>query len=245
MRAKPGGSDFHRQLLPQVRHHISPMYWWWQGVVRRLLGTSIDERRFRQRGRVEIQATLTNVSLPHRQWLADRLLALPDVTEILEIGCGWGANLEVLAMRAPSLRLTGIDINSTSIEEGRARFVSCGLDQIRLLEGQADRLEQLESGAADVVFTDAVLLYIGPDKIEICIQEMRRIARRAVVLLEMHLDGAGTDGSYTRDGWVRDYSLLCRRILGNRVNISRMPPEMRPAGRWPKYGSLIEVSLHN
>jgi hypothetical protein len=87
-----------------------------------------------------------------------------------------------------------------------------------------------------------MLLYIGPDKIQVCIEEMRRIARRAIILLEMHMDGIGLDGVYTRDGWVRDYRVLCNQF-GSDTKLIRMPPEARPAGRWPKYGTLIEVKL--
>lgn len=212
-------------------------------MLRRIVGTSIDERRFRRRESSEIRATLTNGLLPHRQWLAQHLLAIPDMKQILEIGCGWGANLEVLAKRDRSLKLAGVDINLPSIKKGQVRFMSLGLENIKLFEGRANNLEKFKDGSIDVVFTDAVLLYIGPDQIEGCIREMKRVARKAVVFLEMHQEGICIGGRYTRDGWVRDYGVLCRKVLSADVHIRPMPSEARPAGRWPVFGTLVEIRL--
>ncbi len=227
-------------------------YWWLQGIRRRCIGTRVDEKIWKRRSHSHVRKGLVNVTLPHRVWLVDRILCHFGITSqnndgqvhasILEIGCGCGANLEVLARHAPSIRLIGVDISPASIEVGRERFAELGMRGVTLLEGRADNLGGFANGSVDVVFTDAVLLYIGPDKIKTCIEEMRRIARRAIILLEMHLDGMGLDGVYTRDGWVRDYRVLCEQ-LGYETKLLPMPPETRPAGRWPKYGTLIEVKL--
>ena len=209
-------------------------------------------RQSGKRSYSHVRKGLVNVLLPHRVWLVDKILSHLEITSqrnlelghtsVLEIGCGCGANLEVIARRAPLLRLVGVDISPASIAVGRERFAELGLRVITLVEGQADNLSGFADASIDVVFTDAMLLYIGPDKIQACIEEMRRIARRAIILLEMHMDGIGLDGSYTRDGFVRDYRGLCKQ-LGNDIKLTRMPPEKRPAGRWPKYGTLIEVRV--
>jgi ubiquinone/menaquinone biosynthesis C-methylase UbiE len=148
----------------------------------------------------------------------------------------------VIARRIPSLRLSGLDISPASVAVGSERFAELGLGNIALIEGQADDLSGFENASADVVFTDAVLMLVGPDKIQSCIEEMIRVARRSIILLEMHIDGVGFGGTYTRDGWVRDYKALFKQ-LGYDIKLVRMPPEVRPAGRWPKYGAYIEVRL--
>ncbi len=74
-----------------------------------------------------------------------------------------------------------------------------------------------------------MLLYIGPDKILRCIKEMGRVAKRAVILLEMHKDGIGLNGSYTRDGWVRDYRELLKK-LSPHIKLTRMPAEKKQVG---------------
>jgi hypothetical protein len=55
-------------------------------------------------------------------------------------------------------------------------------------------LRDFANASEDVVFMDALLLYIGPDKIQICIGEMRHVAKRSIILLEMYMDREGIDG---------------------------------------------------
>lgn len=69
-------------------------------------------------------------------------------------------------------------------------------------------MRDFANASEDVVFMDALLLYIGPDKIQICIGKMRHVAKRSIILLEMHMDRVGIDGTYTRDGWLRGYRVL-------------------------------------
>lgn len=66
-----------------------------------------------------------------------------------------------------------------------------------------------------------MLLYIGPDKVLLCIEEMGRIAKRAVILLEMHRDGTGLNGFYKRNSWVADYRKLCKQ-LSLHIKVTRM-----------------------
>lgn len=77
------------------------------------------------------------VSLPYRVWLVDSILTHLEISSqeipaklhaaVLEIGCGCGANLEVIAHHAPLLRLVGVDISPVSIAVGRDRFAELGL----------------------------------------------------------------------------------------------------------------------
>lgn len=227
-----------------LRRLASPAYWRLQWAIRLVFGSAIDERRFRNRSRASVRWSFTNVDLPHRAWLADALLARGEVRDILEVGCGWGANLEVLARRSPDVRLTGVDISRQSISEGADRFAGSGLDRIHLVIGAASDLGAFEDGAFDIVFTDAVLLYVGPDKIYQSVHEMLRVTRRRLVMLEFHEAGFGADGRYTPDGWVRDYPSLMQRVLpGATVDVTPLPPDARPAGRWPQRGTLIDVLL--
>lgn len=228
-----------------MRHKFSPAYWWGQRVLRSLLGSKIEEWRFRHRDRADVRCGFSNVSLPHRKWLVDRLLS-DNPVDLLEVGCGWGPNLEVLAGRAPGLRLTGVDISPASVAEGRTRFAPTSpfYDRVWLMEGRADDLSGFGDMSVDIVFTDALLIYIAPDKIERCIREMMRVARQRVVLLELHESRAGARGRYTRDGWIRDFEALLYQIAGQAaVTLTPLPPELRSAGRWPEFGMLIDVNI--
>ncbi len=207
-----------------------------------MAGSRLEERRFRRRSAEDVRRGFDNVTLPHRRWLAEALRA-DGARSFLEVGCGFGPNLEVLHEADPTLALTGVDISIASITEGRTRFAERGLQAIQLLEGAADALPMFAERSVDVVFADAALMYVGPDKIEVALTEMLRVARRRIVLLELN-DGTTVAGRYTRDGWLRDYAGWLRKHprVAN-VTSRPMPPGLRTEGRWPQYGLLVEATL--
>jgi S-adenosylmethionine-diacylgycerolhomoserine-N-methlytransferase len=65
-------------------------------------------------------------------------LRLGDARSVLEIGCGTGRNLELMAEAHPALRLTGIDISDEMLKSARTRFSRTHLDQrVTLLQRDA------------------------------------------------------------------------------------------------------------
>lgn len=228
----------------RARRWAQDGYWRFQAILRSLTGSGLDERRFRTRSLEDVRTGLSNISLRHRPWLIDILLE-DRPASLLEIGCGWGPNLQLLARQAPDAALTGIDISPASIAEGRSQLDAAHLGAISLLEGRADDLPLPAGFTADTVFTDAALLYVGPDRIRRTIQHMLRVARRRLVLLEMHESGAGASGRYTRDGWIRDYEMLVRPLLSSErePRVITLPAGLFPSGRWPRYGTLIDCAL--
>ncbi len=110
-----------------------------------------------------------------------------------------------------------------------------------------DKLDNFSTSSFDVVFSDATLLYVGPDKINQVIREMLRVAKSRVVILEMHIDqGKKKKDLYTEDGWVRDYGELLREIVGgNCVKVEKIPSGLRESGRWPIFGNVISIDLEN
>ena len=100
-----------------------------------------------------------------------------------------------------------------------------------------------------MVFTDAVLIYIGRDKIKKVIQEMVRISRRALILVERHCfepqsrDPYGL-GVYHCGCWERDYvALLKQSVPEERIHITKISGEIWPDRRWKETGAIIEVAL--
>lgn len=215
-------------------------------VSRQVIGSAIDERSFKKRTREDVRKYLDNVHSPHRTWLIDHILVPGPSGTLLELGCGWGPNLALLSSRLPNARLTGIDISPASIAEGTNKFKEIGVTHIRLIEGDASDLSQFDDDSMDIVFCDAFLLYVGPDKIISCFREMLRVAKTKIAMFEMHDEGAGSGGRYTRDGWVRDYKSLLAPLVGNTcVNMTKLPETIRTSGRWPIFGTLIEIDLRD
>ncbi len=150
---------------------------------------------------------------------------------ILEIGCGYGSNLFWLAKKIPSAKVRGIDINPKEVEIGNEFLTKRNISNVKLLVGKADKLDQFKDKSFDVVLTDAVLMYIGPDKIKKVIKEMARIAKKALILVEWHNINSGKKGQYDPHLglWKRDYSKLLNNLFPiNKINFIKIDKNLWP-----------------
>ena len=212
-----------------------------------VIGTRAREKQWA--GRAIGGGYWANRDLPVMHLLADRIASYAPVGSILEIGCASGPNLYQVAMRFPDAEIRGIDINREAVEHGNMQFAREGMNNVELSVGKADELGRFPDGAFDVVFTNAVLIYIGPDKIRSVIKGMLRVARRALVLTELHLfepdvkDTSGL-GTYRHDNWVRDYAALLEQFVpAGRIRVTKIPEDIWPGEPWKDLGAIIEVTL--
>ena len=114
--------------------------------------------------------------------------------------------------------MMGIDINSMTVQKGNEWLAQEGISNVKLLEGKAGELGCFKDKSFDIVFTDAVLIYIGPDKIKDVMGEMIRLTRKALILMEWHsfeperkdLKGLGV---YHSGYWIRDYAALLKQFV--------------------------------
>lgn len=232
--------------VPLVYRVSKRLYWSLKVLTAKWLGTRICEHKWSRRGIEEVRKGFTNLEHPDRVWLMEQFDALYPFSSVLEIGCGYGANLVHLARRFPSVQCYGVDINPISVHEGEALLTTLGIKNIRLLVGKADDLSQFVDESIDIVFTDAFLYLIGPDKIEKVINAMKRISRQAMLIVELHNadskhDSAGL-GVFTPDGWVRDYRKLLNHFFSDDfITVTKIPPDIWPTGRWENLGYLITV----
>lgn len=111
------------------------------------------------------------------QVLAPKVFAgldLSEVVDLLEIGCGVGAELRILGQRWPALRLTGLDRSRTHLSA--AAEVLAGLPSARLVEGDAFALP-FADGSFDRVITVWMLEHVrNPQRI---LGEALRVTRTA------------------------------------------------------------------
>ena len=224
------------------------LYWAAKALYAHRIGTALFERHWSRRGAAEVRADFSNLHHPHRQWLLERFDPLYPFTSALEVSCGYGANVQLLATRFPGTEVVGIDINPISVREGNAQLDGLGTEHAYLIVGKADDLSQFQDRRFDVVLSDASLLYIGPDKIETVIVEMRRVSRQALLFIELHRQEPRRDskglGVFTPDGWVRDYRQLLKRFFrDDSITLTKIPQDVRPEGRWGELGHLISVTL--
>ena len=185
----------------------------------------------------------------HRSFLLDRISRYSPLSSVLELGCNCGPNLYLAAKRFPRAKFVGIDINAEAVRTGQELLASDGISNVRLLVGRADDLKSFGDNSFDVVFSDAVLMYIGRDKIRDVVRNMVRVARRAVVLLEWQHDGPAGDGRSALGHrwwgcWRRDYvTLLSQYAARDCVRVVRVTEGMWPDERWSQAGAIIEARL--
>ena len=181
---------------------------------------------------------------PHRKFLVEKISNFSP-TCILEIGCGTGLNLYLLSKKFPDAELKGIDINSNSVGYGNTWFKQKNISNIKLSVGKADELE-FKDKSFDVVFTDAVLIYIGPDKIKKLVKEMIRVAKKVLILNEWHCFEPTSNplGVYVGH-WARDYKTLLKEFVPEeKINVARIPEgTFNKDENWHKYGAVVEVLI--
>jgi len=227
------------------RQILSRAYWGLMAALHHLVGTRLYEKKWEARAKSK-DAVMADIEHPHRLWLFEQINSFCPFSSILEIGCGYGPNVEILAKRFPAIEVIGIDINPIAVREGNARLSQLGVERGHIILGKADDLSQFSDRSIDLVFTDATLLYIGPDKIRQVITEMRRVSRKTLLLVEFHYSGHSRNsiglGFHTRDGWVRDYRKILNHFFSNdSITLTKIPSDVWPTGRWPVYGYLITV----
>ena len=187
---------------------------------------------------------------PHRSFLVERIAAFSPISSILEIGSASGPNLHLLAKRFPRSEIWGIDINPDAVELGNERFSQGGISNIKLSVGRAEELGGFHDKSFDVVFTDAVLIYVSQGKIYGVIKEMFRIARKGLIFVELHDFGQQLNdtrglGVYTKGLWMRDYAALLKQFVPEeQIHIIKITEDIWPDEGWKKFGAVVEVTLH-
>jgi SAM-dependent methyltransferase len=177
---------------------------------------------------------------PHRRLVVDAISRF-EPKSVLEIGCASAPNLRLLAEKYPKAEIWGVDINRKAVEYGNKMFRKNGFKNVTLMVAQADKLLFAER-TFDVVLTDAMLIYIGKDKIMDVMSKLIEIAKKGLVLVERHIEGVGSLGVYKDGLWQRDYIELIERFVPDAVIT---PKKITPKvwKEWSETGYVIEVRL--
>jgi ubiquinone/menaquinone biosynthesis C-methylase UbiE len=128
-----------------------------------------------------------NLSLehPHRTLLVEKISSYGPISSILEIGCGHGPNLYLLAKKFPDAKIVGLDINPMAVATGQEFFKEKRITNVRFDVGKIQELRRFEDKSFDVVLTDSILIYIQPNEIIPVVRELLRVGK-VVILNEWH-----------------------------------------------------------
>ena len=95
--------------------------------------------------------------------------AYPASSEVLEVGCGVGAQTVTLARRSPHARFTSIDVSAESIAHASARIDAAGLRNVRFLQADLFALP-FPAASFDHVFVCFVLEHLARPPVPHAIQ---------------------------------------------------------------------------
>lgn len=118
---------------------------------------------------------------PHRELIIKALRGM-NFGSVVEFGCASGYNLHKIRQNFPHSEIGGIDISEEAIETAKKLLP----DDTAVLEVSSADSVFLSDKSSDVVLTDMVLIYFDPMSIKNVLEEMRRVARKYVILVEFH-----------------------------------------------------------
>jgi len=155
---------------------------------------------------------------------------------VLEVGCNSGPNLIAIKKEfGQQVAVVGVDINIKAVKEGQKKGLV-------IAQGTADNIPA-NANSHSVVLADAVLMYVGPDKINKAISEMITVARDMIIIVDFHKAGA-PEGTIELGHWVRDYVELFRKH-GLKAQIRKITKKEWKSYSWEKLGHYIIVDLHD
>lgn len=214
-------------------------------IADKLFGTKADEFFWRFRHVLHDKTWAEKYISPdalghsHRKLLIQTVARHAPFRNALEVGCASGPNLILLAKRFLESEFLGIDISDYAISVGKKYLEKNSISNVRLQTGSAEAIKKLPDKSFDIVFTDAVLIYIGPEKIQAILKEMVRVAKKAIILVEWWSE---TPHAYEADHWAYNWKKLFEKAGIVSVKITRLTDDSWK-GEWAKRGCIVETKL--
>ena len=198
----------------------------------------LDQKRdWDKRSENWIEDYRNSIDHPHRWEIIKELIKLAPFESILEIGCNAGPNLAKINYSFPNLKLAGIDANYDAI-----RIAKKWLPKAHLQVGNISEGLNLKDKEYDILLSDAVLIYIPPDNIEKVFEEIDRVTKKAVILIEWFDESIL--GSVKDFHWARNYTIILE-TLGFTVFSRKLTKEEWPSFNWEKNGHLFVATRND
>ena len=175
---------------------------------------------------------VASASHPHRDLIVEELTKLGSFGGILEVGCNAGPNLIRLQAAFPDNQLAGIDIVPETIERAMTNMSKPIFKVGNVLN------IPFEDKSFDCVLADSVLMYSSPDEINQALNELNRVAKRFIVLVERVSEKEKNNGFI----WSRNYPKLLED-LGFSVQTRKFEEKDWPESEgWQKEGMIVVAS---
>jgi len=150
---------------------------------------------------------------------------------VLEVGAQWGENLAAIKEKFPDKRLVGVDVDKSVTLEAK---------EVTSLDLRVGNLFDLQFADKefDVVFAEALFVMLPPHQIESGLDELIRVAKRYVILVELGISELTgyAPGGRTGANWVELF-----KARGLNADIKRITKEQWDAEPWRGYGVIVEI----
>lgn len=155
---------------------------------------------------------------------------------VMEVGCGAGANLYRISKEWPDALIGGVDINEDAIKTARKMF------PIRTFLTVMDATDlYLTSNSVDLVMTDACLMYLGSKAAQKALSEIKRIGSRYFLFVEPHIVNPLLGFLvWRREGiFAHNYKKLLKKLGFEEVEFYKIPKGGWGDTGWEKIGYII------
>ena len=167
---------------------------------------------------------------PHRKLIIEALEKLQPFNVVGEIGCNVGPNLKLIQERFGGVSTKGIDASPIAVEKAPS-YLNIELGSLTRLPWDTKNI--------DVLISDAVLLYVSPQEIDRVMNEIDRVTKKAVILVER--GDSSVMGEVRGHTWARNYSVLLEK-LGFKVSVKQLTKELWPGSpNWAKFGIVVSA----
>lgn len=166
---------------------------------------------------------------PHRQLILNALQGFGEFAGVLELGCNAGPNLLRISELYPETQLAGIDINKDAI--ARAQEL---LPKAVLKVGTVTELP-FPDQSFDIVIADAVLMYTNEKEVQRVLDEVNRVARKGVILVEWYAQKS----EITDYHWAHNYPEYLYGRGFTDVHVQPLTADHWPTQKWQDHGQLF------
>lgn len=175
---------------------------------------------------------------PHRTTLVSLLNEIPCAKSLLDVGCGFGANIININSSLPELNIVGLDINPRMLEQLKLFIRQNRLKNIKVQKHNLIFRLPFDDNSVDVIIADAVLMFIPNSKIDFVLSEFVRVSKKAIIIHDF-CDRKASESSYCGGRWVHNYFKRLARISDN-ITINERQTEF--AGTtWSRFGKFIII----
>lgn len=127
---------------------------------------------------------------PQHFWILEKLEAIKPQS-LLEIGCGFGRNIQFLAANYHHpIKVTGCDISFSMLENARKYLRGIKFNNQKPILIQADILNlPFKNSSFDLVLIHGVLMHIQPKNIEQAVSGAVRVSKKFLIIVEQNFIG--------------------------------------------------------